>query len=148
MRVVEVGDVEGVPGPAERFDKPVWAETLIEATDAMPLVLARVSFTPGARTAWHTHPRGQLIVATAGVGRVQLDDAPVVELRPGDAVAVEPGERHWHGASRCIARGATRRTHDRHHLSWRIVRTIPRTGASTAAASLSVAMLTRAVTNS
>ena len=99
MRVVRVQEVNGVPGPEENFDGAVWAETAIEATDAMPLVLARVSFMPGARTAWHTHPCGQLLVATAGIGRVQLDGAPVLELHPGDTVAIEPGERHWHGAA-------------------------------------------------
>ena len=98
MRVARVQEVNGVPGPKENFDGPAWAETPIEATDAMPLILARVSFTPGARTAWHTHPCGQLLVATAGIGRVQLDGGPVLELHPGDTVAIEPGERHWHGA--------------------------------------------------
>ena len=99
MRVVRAGHVSAVPGPAEKFDGAVWAETPIEATDAMPLILARVSFAPGARTAWHTHPRGQLLLATAGIGRVQRDNGPVVEMRPGDVIAIEPGERHWHGAA-------------------------------------------------
>ena len=77
----------------------MWAETPVEATGAVSLVLARVSFMPGARTAWPIHPCGQLLVAKAGIERVQLDGAPVLELHPGDTVAIEPGERHWHGAA-------------------------------------------------
>ena len=99
MGVVRVDEVTALPGPSENFDGAVWAETAIEATDDMPLTFARVAFAPGARTAWHTHPRGQLLIATAGVGRVQLDGSPVLEVHPGDTVAIEPGERHWHGAA-------------------------------------------------
>jgi quercetin dioxygenase-like cupin family protein len=58
-----------------------------------------VTFEPGARTAWHTHPVGQTLIVTAGVGRVQLWGSPVREIRPGDVVWIAPGEKHWHGAA-------------------------------------------------
>lgn len=57
-----------------------------------------VTFEPGARTVWHTHPAGQMLIVTAGVGRVQLWDGPIEEIRPGDVVWIAPGEKHWHGA--------------------------------------------------
>jgi quercetin dioxygenase-like cupin family protein len=60
---------------------------------------ATVTFEPGARTAWHTHPLGQTLLVTAGLGRVQREGGPVEDIRPGDIVWIEPGERHWHGAS-------------------------------------------------
>ena len=60
---------------------------------------AHVTFEPGARTAWHTHPRGQTLIVTFGLGRVQCEGGPVEEIRPGDVVWFEPDERHWHGAS-------------------------------------------------
>jgi quercetin dioxygenase-like cupin family protein len=58
-----------------------------------------VTFEPGARTAWHTHPLGQTLIVTSGCGRVQLDGGPVQEIRPGDVVWIAPSERHWHGAA-------------------------------------------------
>lgn len=99
MRVVRAGDAPAAKGPSETFSGTAWGETLVEASDAMPLVVARVAFTPGARTAWHNHPLGQVLLVVAGVGRVQRRGEEVVELRPGDTVAIEPGEDHWHGAS-------------------------------------------------
>ena len=63
------------------------------------LVSTRVSFEPGARTAWHTHPLGQTLYVISGVGRVQAKGGPVREIRPGDVVWIPPGEKHWHGAS-------------------------------------------------
>jgi len=60
---------------------------------------AHVTFEPGARTAWHTHPLGQTLLVTSGLGRVQRAGGPVEEVRPGDVVWFEPGEKHWHGAS-------------------------------------------------
>jgi quercetin dioxygenase-like cupin family protein len=60
---------------------------------------AYVTFEPGARTAWHTHPLGQALIVTAGVGRVQIEGGPIEEIRPGDVVSIPPGRRHWHGAS-------------------------------------------------
>jgi len=60
---------------------------------------AYVTFEPGARTAWHTHPLGQTLIVTAGVGRVQIEGGPMEEIRPGDVVSIPPGQRHWHGAS-------------------------------------------------
>jgi quercetin dioxygenase-like cupin family protein len=58
-----------------------------------------VTFEPGARTAWHTHPLGQILIVTAGFGRAQREGGPIEEIRPGDVVSFEPGEKHWHGAS-------------------------------------------------
>ena len=70
-------------------------------SDAAPsrVAGAHVTFEPGARTAWHTHPLGQVLIVTAGLGRAQREGGPVEELRPGDVVRFAPGERHWHGAS-------------------------------------------------
>ncbi len=99
MRVVRVGDAPAAKAPSTQFTGTAWGETLIEASDSMPLVVARIVFNPGARTAWHTHPRGQILLAVAGTGRVQSRGQDVVELRPGDTVVIEPGEEHWHGAS-------------------------------------------------
>lgn len=99
MKVVRAGDVPATEGPPEMFTGTVWAETFVEASEAMPLVVARVAFNPGARTAWHTHPLGQVLFVVAGLGCVQSRGQEAVELRPGDTVAIMPEEDHWHGAS-------------------------------------------------
>ncbi|MGZ4179614.1 MAG: (R)-mandelonitrile lyase [Solirubrobacteraceae bacterium] len=86
-------------GPADWFTGSVYIDTI-----AVPVATARtgaalVHFTPGARTAWHTHPFGQTIYVTEGIGRCQSEGGPVQEIRPGDRVYFEPGENHWHGAA-------------------------------------------------
>jgi quercetin dioxygenase-like cupin family protein len=85
--------------PADYFTGTVWQDPII-ATDAPArMVSTRVTFEPGARTAWHTHPLGQTLYVLSGVGRVQTDGGPILEIKPGDTVWISPGEKHWHGAS-------------------------------------------------
>ena len=84
--------------PAENFTGAVRVQPLFDTTAATRAYGASVSFDAGARTAWHTHPRGQVLIVTAGVGRVQRWGGPVEEIRPGDVVRIPPGAKHWHGA--------------------------------------------------
>lgn len=84
------------PGPADWFTGSVFIDTIAAAP---PLGAAIVRFTPGARTAWHTHPRGQTIFVSEGVGLCQRQGGPIEVIRPGDRVFFEPGENHWHGAA-------------------------------------------------
>ena len=86
-------------GPTESFTGTVWQDPLIDAPAPARIRGARVSFEPGARTAWHTHPLGQTLVVTAGLGWVQREGGPIQEIRPGDVVWFPPGLKHWHGAS-------------------------------------------------
>jgi len=85
--------------PAESFTGTVLQDPIIAAPAPARLACNRVSFEPGARTAWHTHPLGQTLVVIAGCGRAQHWGGPVEEIRPGDVVWFAPGEKHWHGAS-------------------------------------------------
>ena len=84
------------PGPADWFTGGAFVDTIAAAP---PLGAAAVHFTPGARTAWHTHPRGQTIFVTEGIGLCQTQGGPVEVIKPGDRVFFEPGENHWHGAA-------------------------------------------------
>lgn len=84
---------------APSFTGTVWQDPIIEAPAPAILRSARVRFEPGARTAWHTHPLGQTLHVTSGVGRVQTWGGPVREIRSGDTVWIPPDEKHWHGAS-------------------------------------------------
>ncbi len=86
-------------GPAEYFTGSVRMDPLIETADPARVRAAHVTFEPGARTAWHTHPLGQTLIVTSGLGWVQTEGGPVEEIRPGDVVWFAPGEKHWHGAS-------------------------------------------------
>ena len=90
-------------GPAEYFTGTVRIDPLFEAADPARGRGASVTFEAGARTAWHTHPLGQTLIVTSGSGRVQKWGEPVEEIRPGDVVWFEPGEKHWHGASPTVA---------------------------------------------
>jgi quercetin dioxygenase-like cupin family protein len=90
-------------GPADYFTGTVRIDPLVEAAYPPGVAAAQVTFEPGARTAWHTHPRGQNLVVTSGFGRVQRWGGPVEEIRPGDVVWIPPGEKHWHGASPTVA---------------------------------------------
>ncbi len=85
--------------PKEYFTGMVLQDPIIAAEAPARLVVNRVSFVPGARTAWHTHPLGQTLYVISGVGRIQTEGGPVREIRPGDVVWIPPGEKHWHGAS-------------------------------------------------
>ena len=85
-------------GPEEWFTGTVWVDEIVIAAPAR-MKAFRVSFEPGARTAWHTHPLGQALHVLSGVGLVQLQGQPAQAIRPGDTVWIEPGEVHWHGAA-------------------------------------------------
>jgi quercetin dioxygenase-like cupin family protein len=86
-------------GPADWFTGDVYIDAAAEPAGPYRVAAASVHFTPGARTAWHTHPLGQTILVTEGVGRCGRRGGPVEEIRPGDRVFFEPGEDHWHGAA-------------------------------------------------
>lgn len=86
-------------GPADYFTGDVKVEPLVEAAAPARVRAASVTFEPGARTAWHTHPLGQTLIVTSGLGWAQRDGGPVEEIRPGDVVWFAPGEKHWHGAA-------------------------------------------------
>jgi len=87
------------PGPADWFTGSVFVDTVASPSGGSTVAAASVHFTPGARTAWHTHPHGQTIWVTEGVGHCQRAGGPVEVIRPGDRVFFEPGESHWHGAA-------------------------------------------------
>jgi quercetin dioxygenase-like cupin family protein len=98
MEIKRAGSQSSGKGPAEYFTGMVRVDPLHTAPDPARMATALVTFEPGARTAWHTHPLGQTLIVTAGCGRVQLEGGAVQEIRPGDVVWIAPGERHWHGA--------------------------------------------------
>lgn len=85
--------------PADRFTGQVWQDEVVVGTAPSRMRATNVSFTPGARTAWHSHPVGQVLWVVSGVGRVQVEGKPVQELRPGDTAMIPPNTRHWHGAA-------------------------------------------------
>jgi quercetin dioxygenase-like cupin family protein len=86
-------------GPSDSFTGTVYIDDVASPGERSRAMASMVHFTPGARTAWHTHPLGQTIYVTEGIGRCQHRGGPVVEIRPGDRVYFAPGEDHWHGAS-------------------------------------------------
>ena len=86
-------------GPSEWFTGAVYLDTVATPADSSRLSATSVHFTPSARTAWHTHPNGQTIYVTEGVGLCQRRGGPIEVIRPGDRVFFEPGEEHWHGAA-------------------------------------------------
>jgi quercetin dioxygenase-like cupin family protein len=91
--------IDTAKGPADWFTGDVYIDPVASPSDPARAAAALVHFTPGARTAWHTHPRGQTIYVTEGVGLCQREGGPVETIRPGDRVFFEPGENHWHGAA-------------------------------------------------
>jgi quercetin dioxygenase-like cupin family protein len=97
--IVTRSGIETTPGPAEWFTGAVYLDTVATPRGGSRLSVWSVHFTPGARTAWHTHPNGQTIFVTQGVGLAQRRGGPVEVIRPGDRVFFEPGEDHWHGAA-------------------------------------------------
>ncbi|MDE8343741.1 MAG: cupin domain-containing protein [Acidocella sp.] len=99
MDILKNGTAPSRRGPAEYFTGTVRVDAPFAGTDGARVSGAIVTFEPGARTAWHTHPLGQTLIVTAGVGRVQKHGEPVQEIRPGDIVWIKPGEKHWHGAA-------------------------------------------------
>jgi quercetin dioxygenase-like cupin family protein len=99
MEIKRNGSQPSRKGPAEYFTGVVRVDPLFQAPDPARVAGASVTFEPGARTAWHTHPLGQTLVVISGCGRAQREGAPIEEIRPGDVVWFPPGEKHWHGAS-------------------------------------------------
>lgn len=100
MNIVRASSGKTKRGPAEYFTGTVWLDDLAAAPiGASAVRMVRVTFEPGARTAWHTHPHGQMLHILSGLARVQKAGERVQEVLPGDSVWFEPGERHWHGAA-------------------------------------------------
>ena len=103
MDIKRNGSRPSEKGPVEYFTGAVRVDPLFEAPDPARVRGAHVTFEAGARTAWHTHPLGQTLVVTSGLGWVQREGGPVGEIRPGDVVWFPPGEKHWHGATATTA---------------------------------------------
>lgn len=99
MDIIRAGTRPSAKGPADWFTGTVRIDPLFNPHDPERVQGGSVTFEPGARTAWHTHPLGQTLIVTAGFGRVQRWGGPVEEIRPGDIVWFPPGEKHWHGAA-------------------------------------------------
>src|ERR1700732_4135266 len=99
MEIKRAGTQPPSAGPAEWFTGTVRIDPLFQAPDPALVQGASVTFEPGARTAWHTHPLGQTLIVTAGCGRAQREGGPIEEIRPGDVVWFSPGEEHGHGAA-------------------------------------------------
>lgn len=99
MEIKRSGSRPSTPGAADWFTGTVRIDPLFQNEAPARTAGASVTFEPGARTAWHTHPLGQTLIVTAGLGRAQRWGGPVEELRPGDVVWFPPGEKHWHGAA-------------------------------------------------
>lgn len=99
MEIKRSGSQRSNKGPADWFTGTVRIDPLFAAADPARTAANAVTFEPCARTAWHTHPLGQALVVTAGCGRAQLWNGPILEIRPGDVIWFAPGEKHWHGAA-------------------------------------------------
>lgn len=103
MDIRRNGSQPSIKGQEEYFTGTVSLDRLFEAKDPARVAGARVTFEPSSRTAWHTHPLGQILIVTAGCGLVQRWGGSVEEIRPGDVVTIPPGEKHWHGATSTAA---------------------------------------------
>jgi|SRR5579872_4913328 len=99
MEIRRSGAQASEKGPADWFTGTVRIDPLFRSPDPARAAGAAVTFEPGARTAWHTHPLGQTLIVIAGAGRVARAGGPIEEIRPGDVVSIAPGEKHWHGAA-------------------------------------------------
>jgi quercetin dioxygenase-like cupin family protein len=99
MEIKRCGSQPSGKGPADYFTGTVRIDPLFGPAEPARTSGAAVTFEPGARTAWHTHPFGQTLIVTAGCGRLQRWGGAIEEIRPGDVVSFSPGEKHWHGAS-------------------------------------------------
>jgi quercetin dioxygenase-like cupin family protein len=99
MEIKRIGSQPSNKGPADWFTGTVRIDPLIQASAPARVAGASVTFEPGARTAWHTHPLGQTLIVTAGCGRAQRWGGPVEEIHPGDVIWIPSGEKHWHGAA-------------------------------------------------
>jgi len=103
MEITKSGSQPSAKGPADWFTGAVRIDSRFQREAPARIGGATVTFEPGARTAWHTHPLGQTLLVIAGCGRVQRDGGPIEEIRAGDIVWFEPDERHWHGAAPATA---------------------------------------------
>jgi len=103
MDIKRSGSQPSSKGPADYFTGTVRIDPLFNAPAPARVLGASVTFEPGARTAWHTHPLGQNLIVTAGCGRIQRWGGAVEEIRPGDVIWIPPGEKHWHGAAAATA---------------------------------------------
>ncbi|KPN05012.1 (R)-mandelonitrile lyase [Xanthomonas arboricola] len=103
IRVSKAGGAASAAGPADYFTGKVRIDAPFQADAPARVGGATVTFEPGARTAWHTHPLGQTLIVTAGAGRVQEWGKPAQQIRPGDIVWIPPGVKHWHGANATVA---------------------------------------------
>ena len=99
MDIKRAGSQPSARGPQDWFTGTVRIDPLFQPNDPARAAGAAVTFEPGARTAWHTHPLGQTLIVTAGFGWTQREGGPIEEIRPGDVVWFAPGEKHWHGAA-------------------------------------------------
>jgi len=99
MEITRIGSTLSNKGSADWFTGTVRIDPLFDRIDPGRVSAASVTFEPGARTAWHTHPLGQTLIVTAGCGWAQRQSGPIEEIRPGDVVWFPPGEKHWHGAT-------------------------------------------------
>ena len=103
MEIKRAGSQPSAQGPTDWFTGTVRIDPLFPVTPPGRAAGNAVTFEPGARTAWHTHPLGQTLIVTAGAGRAQREGGPIEDIRPGDVVWFPPGEKHWHGASATTA---------------------------------------------
>jgi quercetin dioxygenase-like cupin family protein len=99
MEIIRVGSTPSSKGPLEYFTGTVRVDRLFQPHAPARTSAGHVTFEPGSRSAWHTHPLGQTLIITSGCGWVQREGAPIEEVRPGDVIWFPPGEKHWHGAS-------------------------------------------------
>jgi quercetin dioxygenase-like cupin family protein len=103
MEIKRSGSQASYKGPADWFTGTVRVDPLFQTAAPARVAGASVTFEPGARTSWHTHPLGQTLIVTAGCGRAQREGGPIEEIRPGDVIWFPPGEKHWHGAAATTA---------------------------------------------
>ena len=120
MNITHSGSQPSAKGPGEWFTGTVRIDPLFAGKAPARAAGNAVTFEPGARTAWHTHPLGQTLIVTAGCGRVQREGSPIEEIRPGDVVWFPAGEKHWHGASPTTAMThiAIQETLDGRNVDW------------------------------
>lgn len=120
MQITKIGSQPSAKGPSDWFTGAVRIDPLFAAPDPAFVSGSNVTFEPGARTAWHTHPLGQTLIVTAGCGWVQREGAPIEEIHPGDVVWFAPDERHWHGATPTTAMThiAVQQTKDGTFVHW------------------------------
>jgi quercetin dioxygenase-like cupin family protein len=120
MEIKRGGSRPSRKGSADYFTGQVRQDPVVEAPEPARVRAVMVTFEPGARTAWHTHPLGQTLLVTAGLGRAQAWGGPIEEIRPGDTVSFAPGEKHWHGAAPTVAMThlAIHEALDGRHVDW------------------------------